>query len=108
VVSVAGQDRFQAEVTHPVINEVVDVAEALPSMEAQRHERHVARINIEAETAKTRAAIPLARETKAMQMYIAPGEDDLQRGMEGTRDRSLRTRSRRQISGLMPCTTTRN
>jgi len=34
--------------TFPVIDEIVDVAEALPLEEAQRHERHVARLTIEA------------------------------------------------------------
>jgi hypothetical protein len=77
------QHGFQAQLTFPVIDEVVDVAEALPSMSAQRHELHVARINTEAGTTKTRAALLLAMETKAMEMHIAPGEDELQRGIEG-------------------------
>ena len=52
-------------------------------MEAQRPERHVAWLDIEAGTAQMRTAILLTIDTKAMQMHIAPGEDDLQRGMEG-------------------------
>jgi len=43
----------------------------------------VARIDIEAGTAQTRAAILPAMDTKAMQMHIAPREHDLQHGMEG-------------------------
>jgi hypothetical protein len=44
------QHRFEAEVTHPVIDEVIDIAETLPPMEAQRCQRHVARIPIEVRT----------------------------------------------------------
>jgi hypothetical protein len=40
------------------------------------------RITIEAGTARPCTAILLAMDTKAMQMHIAPGEEDLQRGME--------------------------
>ena len=66
-----------------MIDEIVDVGETLPSMEAQRYERHVTRINIEARTAKTPAAVCLAVDTEAMQIHVAPCEHDLQRGMEG-------------------------
>jgi hypothetical protein len=65
-----------------VIDEVVEVAEALPAMEASRHEWHVARITIEAGTARPRTAVFLAMDPEAMEMYVTPGEDNLQRGME--------------------------
>jgi hypothetical protein len=42
----------------------------------------VAHITIEAGTARPPTAILLAMDTKAMQMHIALGKDDLQRGME--------------------------
>jgi hypothetical protein len=45
-------------------------------MEAQRHERRMARITVEADTAQTRAAILLAVDTKAMQIHVAFGKDD--------------------------------
>jgi hypothetical protein len=44
------QHRFEPEVTDPVIDEVVDVGETLPPMEAQCCKRHVARINIDVRT----------------------------------------------------------
>jgi hypothetical protein len=75
-------DRFESEVTDPVIGEVVHVAEALPLMEAQRCQRDVARIDIEAGTAQTLAALFLAMDTKIMQVLVAPGADDLERRME--------------------------
>src|SRR2546422_5203182 len=71
------QPGFQAQLTFPVIDDIVDVAEALPSMEAQRHERHVARRTIEAGTADTRAAVFLAVDTEVVQMHVAPPEHDL-------------------------------
>jgi hypothetical protein len=52
-------------------------------MQAQRRDRHVARIDIKAGTARPRAAVFLAVDTEVMQMQIAPCEDDLERGMEG-------------------------
>jgi hypothetical protein len=76
------QHRFEPEVTDPVIDEVVDVAETLPPMEAQRCQRDVARIDIEAGTAQTSAPVSLAMDMKIMQALVAPGEDDLERRME--------------------------
>jgi hypothetical protein len=77
------QHRFEPEVTDPVIDEVVDVAETLPPVQAQRRDRHVARIDIKAGTARPRTAVFPAVDTEVMQMQIAPREDDLERGMEG-------------------------
>ena len=66
-----------------MIDEVIDVGQALPPMQAQCRDRHVARIDIKAGTARPRAAVFLAVDTEVMQMQIAPREDDLERGMEG-------------------------
>lgn len=73
---IQGQHGFEPKVTDPVIDEIVDVSEALPPMSAQRRERHVARISIEAGTARLRTAILLAVDTAVMQMHVAPREDD--------------------------------
>src|SRR5258707_1154101 len=62
---------------------VVDVSKALPSTEAQCHERHVARITTEATTAMTRAAIILPMASKTMNRHISPCEDELQHPMRG-------------------------
>ena len=74
---------LESEVTDPVIDEVIDVGQALPPMQAQRRDRHMARIDIKAGTARPRAAVFHAVDTEVMQMQIAPREDDLERGMEG-------------------------
>jgi hypothetical protein len=71
------QDRLGSEVTDPVIDEVIDVGQALPPMHAQRRERHVAGIDIKAGTAQPRATVFLAVDTEVMQMHVAPREDDL-------------------------------
>jgi hypothetical protein len=65
-----------------VIDEVVDVAETLPPMEAQRCKRHVARINIDVRTTQPWTSIRFAMDVKRVEMGVAPHEDDLQRSME--------------------------
>jgi hypothetical protein len=76
-------DRFESEVTDPVTDEVVPVAEALPLMEAQRCQWHVARITIEVRAIQPWNAIRLAMDVEQVKIGIALGEDDLQRRMEG-------------------------
>jgi hypothetical protein len=76
------QHRFEPEVTDPVIDEVVDVAEMLPPMEAQRCKRHVARIHIDARTTQPWTSIRFTMDVKRVEMGVAPREDDLQRRME--------------------------
>jgi hypothetical protein len=71
------QHRFESEVTDPVIDEVVDVAETLPTMEVQRRERHVARINIDVRATQLWTSIRVAMDVKRVEMGIAPREDDL-------------------------------
>jgi len=51
-------------------------------VQVQAGQRHLTRIDLKAGTAWPRAAILLAMNTKIMQMHVAPGEDDLQRGMK--------------------------
>jgi hypothetical protein len=75
-------DRFEAEVTDPVIDKVVEVAEALP-LDGGVASR-VARVGIEARPAQTGAAVFLAVDTEGMQVLVAPGKDDLHRSMEGS------------------------
>jgi hypothetical protein len=57
-------DRFEAEITDPVIDAVVHVAEALPLMEAQHCQRDVARITINVRTIQPWRAIRLAMDVK--------------------------------------------
>ena len=57
-------NRFDSEVTDPVIDEVVDVAEALPLMETQRCQRDVARITIEVRAIQPWSAIRFAMDVK--------------------------------------------
>ena len=45
------QHRCEPEVTDPVIDDVIDVAETLPPMEAQRCKRHVTCLNIDVRAA---------------------------------------------------------
>jgi hypothetical protein len=77
------QRRFEPEVTDPVIDEVIDVAETLPPMEAQRCKRHVARITIDVRAIQPWSAIRFAMDVKRVKIGVAPREDDLQRLMEG-------------------------
>jgi hypothetical protein len=77
------QDRFEPELTDPVIDEVVDVAETLPPMEAQRCIRHVTCVNIEVRAAKPRTSIRFAVDVKRLEVGVAPREDNLECGMEG-------------------------
>ena len=65
------------------LGQVVDVAKALPPMEAQRRERHVARINIDVRATQPWTSIRFAMDVKRVEMGVAPREDDLQCGMEG-------------------------
>ena len=65
-----------------MIAEVINVGQALPTVQVQGGERHLARVVIEVGTAYTRAAVFLAVDTEVMQMHVAPPEHDLQRGME--------------------------
>jgi hypothetical protein len=62
---------------------MVDVGETLPLAQAQLAKRHLTRVVLEGGTADTRTAVVLAVDTEVMQMHVAPGEDNLERGMEG-------------------------
>jgi hypothetical protein len=66
-----------------VIDEVVDVGEPLPPMEAQHCQRHVTYVNIDVKAIQPWTAIHFAMDVKRVEIGVAPGEDDLQRGMEG-------------------------
>jgi hypothetical protein len=46
------QHRFKPEVTDSVVDEVIDVAETPPPMEAQRRERYLARIDVSVRAAQ--------------------------------------------------------
>jgi len=77
------QYRFEPEVTDPVINEVVDVAETLPPMEAQRCQRHVTCVNIDVRAVQSWTSICFAMDVKRVEIGVAPREGNLERGMEG-------------------------
>jgi hypothetical protein len=77
------QHGFQVQLTFPMINEGVNVAETLPSMEAQRHERQVARINIDVRATQLWTSIRFAIDVKRVNTSVARGEDELQRRMAG-------------------------
>jgi hypothetical protein len=81
------QHRFEPEVTHPVIDEIIDIAEPLPPMEAQRCKWHVARITIDVRTIQPWRAIRLAMDVKRVKRGVTPREDDLQRRMESGQGR---------------------
>jgi hypothetical protein len=69
-----------------VIDEVVDVAETLPPMEAQRCKRYMACISIDMRTIQPWSSIRVAMDVKRVKIGIgvAPREDDLQCRMEGS------------------------
>ena len=77
------QHGFEPEVTAPVIDEIVDVGEALPLLEAQRCKRHMARLTIDVRTIQPWSAIRFAMDVKRVKRGVTPREDDLQRRMEG-------------------------
>jgi hypothetical protein len=79
--------------------------EVLPTVSVQIGKRHMPRTAIDVGAAETPAAVRLAADTEVMQMHLAPSEHDLPRGMGVARHTSRRMRRRRQISGLLPCTT---
>jgi hypothetical protein len=56
-------------------------------MQAQRRERHVARITIDVRATQPWTSIRLAMAVKRVEMGVAPREDDLQRRMEGSQGR---------------------
>jgi hypothetical protein len=66
-----------------VIDEIVDVGEPRPPLQVQLAMRHVTRVVLEVGTADTRTAVFFAVDMEVMSMYVAPGEDNLERGMEG-------------------------
>src|SRR5439155_8955074 len=72
---VIGQDRFEANVTLPVGAVIIDIPEALASLQTQRAQPYVAGIG-------TGAAIVLAMHVEGVQMFIAPVESDLEHGVE--------------------------
>jgi hypothetical protein len=61
----------------------------------------------EAEAARVADAVFASLGHEAVEVVVAPPESELQGGVE-VGDRALRTRIRRQISGLMPRSTTRS
>jgi len=69
------QDGFKAEVTLPMSEVVVDVTEALASVETEGAQHDVPGIG-------TVAAIILAIDVEVMQVFVAPVKDDLDHGME--------------------------
>ena len=77
------QHRFEPEVTDPVIDEIVDVPETLPPMEAQLCKRHVTCVNIDVRAAQPWTAIHFAMNVKRVEIGVTPREDNLQRRMEG-------------------------
>jgi hypothetical protein len=80
---VCRQDRFEPELTDPVIDEVVDVAETLPPMEAQRCKRHVTCVNIDVRATQPWTSIRFAVDVKRLEIGVALREDNLECGMEG-------------------------
>ena len=91
-----------------MIDNTLDVGQTLPTVRAQGGQRHLARIDIKAGTTRPRGAILLTMNTKVMQMQSLQAEPS--GGVVGrvARDILLRMRIQRQISGLIPCTTTQN
>jgi hypothetical protein len=77
------QHRFEPEVTDPVIDEVLNVAETLPPMQAQRCKRHVTCVNIEVKAAQPWNSIHVAMDVERVEIGVAPREDNLECGMEG-------------------------
>jgi hypothetical protein len=94
------QDRFEADVSCPVGEVVVDVPEALAALPANIPQLHVAGIH-------TVTAVVLAVEMEVIQTLATPCEGDLQ-GIVEMRERSVAIgRRRRQTSELRPRQTTR-
>jgi hypothetical protein len=77
---VTRQHGFQAPRTDPVIHEIVDIAEMLPTVSAQSGQPHATRIVIAVGTTETRAAVCLAMDGRGC-------------GQSGEASRSTRTRS---------------
>jgi Transporter associated domain len=65
-----------------VIDKIVDIGHALPTVQVQGGQRNLTRIDIKAGTTRPRVAILRAMNTKIMQMHVAPGKDKLQCGMK--------------------------
>jgi hypothetical protein len=78
---IEGEERFEADVARPVDAKVLDIPEALATMEAQIVQPDIVGWG-------ATAAILLAMTVKARQMLVTPGKQDLQHGMEG-RQRGL-------------------
>ena len=77
-------------------------------MEAQRSKRHVTCVNIDVRAVQPWTSIRFAMDVKRVEIVSLHAKTIWSVAWRVASDMSLRTRSRRQISGLIPCTTTRN
>jgi hypothetical protein len=72
---IKGQRRFEADVTLPLGEKIVDVTETFAPLEAKRAQHNMSRVG-------TIAAIVLTKNVEVMQVLVAPVEEDLEHEME--------------------------
>jgi hypothetical protein len=105
---IIGYDRLEAECTVPVIDKIVEVGKALPTVSTQCSQRYLTRISIEAEATQPRAALLLPMHTEAVRWMSLQAKTMWRVAWRVASNMLLRMRSRRQIRGLIPWTTTRH